>query len=64
MNAYLRPASAGALLLALAACNGTTPSPSAGEPTSAGSAGPAYCESPPADPSGLEQWNKVCFPGK
>lgn len=64
MHAYLRPASAGALLLVLASCSAATTSPQATQPESAGSAGPAYCESPPADPSGLEQWNKICFPGK
>ena len=57
--------SAGALLLALAACQTTAPTAEdAADPgNSAGSAGPAYCETVPSNPDDMEQWNQLCSPG-
>lgn len=48
--------------LSLAACAETTPSGTV--PESAGSAGPAYCETVPSNPDDMEQWNKLCSPGR
>jgi hypothetical protein len=48
--------------LALAACNQTPATPP--QPESAGAAGEAYCEGPPpTDPTGMEQWNRLCQAG-
>ncbi|HET9067237.1 MAG TPA: hypothetical protein VFN28_01240 [Amaricoccus sp.] len=57
--------SAGALLLALAACQSAAPTAedAAAPGDSAGSAGPAYCETVPSNPDDMEQWNKLCSPG-
>ena len=57
--------SAGALLLALAACQTTAPTAQdvADPGDSAGSAGPAYCETVPSNPDDMEQWNQLCSPG-
>ncbi len=51
-----------ASVLALAACSNTTdmaPAPSGG---SAGAEGPGYCDSPPANPDDLSDWNQLCSP--
>jgi hypothetical protein len=54
----------GALLLALSACQTTAPTAQdvAAPGDSAGSAGPAYCETVPSDPDDMEQWNELCSP--
>ena len=56
---------AGALLLALSACQTTAPTAqdAAAPGNSAGSAGPAYCETVPSNPDDMEQWNELCAPG-
>lgn len=67
MKASCRLLPAGAFLLALAACNGA-PTPTAEDAAapgdSAGSAGPGYCETVPANPDDMEQWNKLCSAGR
>ncbi len=61
---YAPLAAAGALLL-LAACNDPTPPGYNDVPgDSAGSAGPAYCESVPSNPDEIEQWNQLCSPDR
>ena len=57
--------SAGALFLALSACNSATPTTQdmAAPGDSAGSAGPGYCETVPSNPDDMEQWNQLCSPG-
>jgi hypothetical protein len=52
---------AGALALAACADTGTATAPA---PESAGAAGPGYCDSPPADPDALENWNQLCMPDR
>ncbi len=51
-----------AITLGLAACspNGSPPAPSGG---SAGAQGEAYCETVPANPDDLSDWNQICQPG-
>jgi hypothetical protein len=66
MKAGFRLLSAGALLLALSACNSTAPTAEdvADPGDSAGSAGPGYCETVPSNPDDMAQWNELCSPGR
>jgi hypothetical protein len=65
MKLIYTPLAASAGLLLLAACNNPTPPGYDAVPgDSAGSAGPGYCESVPADPDEIEQWNQLCSPDR
>ena len=61
MNAISGLLVAGALALAACADTGTT---TPLEPESAGAAGPGYCDTPPANPDALENWNQLCMPNR
>jgi hypothetical protein len=64
MKVSLKLLNAGALALALAACQNATPTAEdiADPGDSAGSAGPAYCETVPSNPDDMAQWNELCDP--
>ncbi len=49
-------------LLGLAACNGPGAEPPAPSGGSAGAEGEAYCETVPANPDDMADWNKLCAP--
>jgi hypothetical protein len=53
---------AAAAALTLAACNATYNPDTIASGGSAGSSGPEYCETVPADPTELQRWNEVCAP--
>ncbi len=48
-----------AVLLLASACQPTPPAPSGG---AAGDMPAGYCDSPPANPEDLANWNELCAP--
>jgi hypothetical protein len=64
MKVSLKLLTAGALALALAACQNATPTAEdiADPGDSAGSAGPAYCETVPSKPPEMAHWTELCDP--